>query len=132
MTRVMALVIASLVGSACVAAASADPDHLAGRTIFRTCASCHGKEGQGGVGPALTRVLATFPDCADHVEWIRLGSDGWLEERGDTYGANNPVEGGMPSFGDALDESEIRQVALYERVRFGGSDEATERAACGL
>lgn len=131
MTRLVALLIAGLVGSACVTAASADPDYLAGRTVYQTCASCHGKDGEGGTGPALTGVLETFPDCADHVEWIRLGSDGWLEEKGTTYGADNPVEGGMPSFGGSLDESELRQIALYERVRFGGSDEDTERVACG-
>ncbi len=121
-----------MVGSACASAASADPDYLEGRTIYQTCAACHGKSGEGAVGPTLDTILDTFPSCDDHVAWVRLGSDRWLAEVGDTYADGKPVKGGMPEFDASLSDLEIRQIAFYERVRFGESPEATERAACGL
>lgn len=103
-----------------------------GRAVYPTCGACHGTTGTGGAGPALTDVLATFPDCETHVQWIRLGSERWKAEVGPTYGASDaPVDQVMPSF-DSLDETTIRQVAMYERVRFGGGDPDEQRSACGL
>lgn len=118
--------------TACTAA-PADPDHVEGRTIYRTCAACHGADGAGGTAPSLATVLATFPDCEEHVRWIALGSARWRDEVGPTYGtAATPVEGDMPSFEASTTERQRRQVAYYERVRFGGGDPAVERGACGL
>ncbi len=97
-----------------------------------SCAVCHGREGKGGAGPALAGVIATFPDCNTQVQWITLGSQGWKDEVGDTYGsAATPVEGSMPAFA-SLSERDRRVVAFYERVEFGGGDPAVERGACGL
>ncbi len=105
---------------------------MAGRDIYATCAACHGGEGTGGVGPALASVRLTFPTCDEHVSWIELGSAGWQDSFGETYGATaKPVTGGMPSFA-GLSELERSQVAYYERVRFGGADPTQEAAACGL
>jgi mono/diheme cytochrome c family protein len=130
--------VASLAAFCVLAAACSGPaivgsDDLAGgRDTFGTCAACHGGNGTGGVGPALASVRETFPDCETQIEWVRLGSTGWQEEHGETYGApGKPVNGGMPSFAE-LGDREIRQVVLYERVRFGGADEVTEAEACGL
>lgn len=126
----MLVVVASL--TACAQAEPADPDWLAGREIYATCAACHGKAGEGGIGPALSSVLETFPDCNTHMQWISLGSEGWKEAFGDTYGATGkPIEKIMPTF-NKLSETELAQVAVYERVRFGGGDLETERVACGL
>ena len=89
------------------------------------CSGCHGASGGGGSGPPLTGVLETWPDAADQVAWVRLGTQGWP---GDTYGANEkPLGGGgvMPSHADLTDE-EIAAVVLYERVQFGGSTEEDE------
>jgi hypothetical protein len=63
-----------------------------------------------------------------------MGSALWKSELGDRYGSNRdkPVEGGMPSFKDSFSIDEIRQVAYYERIRFGEADPEAERAACGL
>lgn len=117
---------------ACGNAAPTDPDWEAAREIYATCAACHGKGGEGGVGPALVTVLETFPDCATHQKWISLGSIKWRESVGDTYGATNkPVAGIMPPF-DKLTDTQLAQIAVYERVRFGLADLETERAACGL
>ncbi len=123
-------VFVSLIG--CGQAEPANPDWLAGRDIYATCAACHGKSGEGGVGPALTTVRETYPDCATHRKWISLGSVLWREQVGETYGATQkPVVGAMPAF-NKLTDGELAQIAVYERVRFGGGDLDTERTACGL
>lgn len=99
------------------------------------CASCHGANGQGGTGPAMSggAVLATWPSCEEHVEWIALGSDGWSVGVGSTYGANDaPVQGGMPGFEADLTDEEIRAVAAFERIRFGGAPAEETLMACGL
>ncbi len=126
----MLLVLTTL--AACGGAEPADPDWIAGREIFGTCAPCHGKGGEGGIGPAFSTVRETFPDCATQQKWISLGSEGWKKNVGDSYGATDkPIEKVMPSF-DKLTDTELAQVAVYERVRFGGGDLETERIACGL
>ncbi|CAN5682996.1 hypothetical protein BH20ACT2_BH20ACT2_09100 [soil metagenome] len=95
-----------------------------GEAIYNSqCSSCHGATGGGGVGPALAggAVAETFPEFADHVEWIRLGSDGWPEA---TYGANGTEVGAsgavMPAFGESLTDEELALVVRYERETFGG------------
>jgi mono/diheme cytochrome c family protein len=103
------------------------------------CASCHGANGGGGVGPGFTggAVLATFPagSCATedgHIAWVTLGSTGWPDP---TYGATSKPVGGvgtMPPFGEALTEQELAAVVLYERVAFGGEALADAEADCGL
>ena len=106
-----------------------------GRGLFTDngCSTCHGGRGEGDVGPALTDVAATFASCDDQVEWVRLGSDGWLGDHGDTYGdTSKPVKGGMPSLGESLSIPEIRTVVAYERIDFGGLDEAAVRVDCGV
>lgn len=117
----------------CAGAGPSDSDYLEGRDIYATCAACHGKQGEGGAGPALTDVLVTFPDCQEQQRWISLGSARWKEEVGETYGATDkPIAGAMPSFEESLTANQVRQAALYERVRFGGLDLETEKEACGL
>lgn len=119
--------------ASCVDAGPDDADYLAGRDIFGTCATCHGSQGEGGAGPALTSVLETFPTCDEHQQWVKLGSVRWKEEVGDTYGATDQVvDGAMPSFAESLTPEEIQQIVVYERVRFGEADLASEKAACGL
>jgi mono/diheme cytochrome c family protein len=103
-----------------------------------SCAVCHGPTG-GGIAsfpPFIDgALLATFPDgsCDQHVEWVNLGSSGWPDA---TYGANNKPVGGsgavMPGFGTQLSEQELRSVAIYERVQFGGVTLEGAIADCGL
>ena len=110
-----------------------------GETLYEgNCASCHGSAGQGGTGPALGggSVLATFPSCDEHVEWVRVGTDGWAEATGrTTYGALEIPVGSsgakMPGF-ESLSESELREVVLYERVAFGQEIYADSEMGCGL
>jgi mono/diheme cytochrome c family protein len=107
----------------------------AGEEIYQaSCAVCHAADGTGGAGPAMSggAVLAVFPEdaCMSHIEWVTLGSADWPDA---TYGANGKaVAGGMPGFAASLTPEELAQVALYERVAFGGEDLATAEAECGL
>ncbi|MDP8959876.1 MAG: c-type cytochrome [Actinomycetota bacterium] len=119
------------------AGAGAGGEFLAmGRGLYTSppglCASCHGAEGGGGVGPAMAggAVVQTFPSCDTHVEWVILGSSEWPDP---TYGApEKPVNGGMPTFRDQLTEEEIRSVVLFERVQFGGQPREEALGDCGL
>ena len=104
-------------------------------TVGAACQACHGAAGGGGAGPALANgaVTATFPTCDDHIEWVALGTTGWGQERGPTYGANGKAVGGfglMPGFAGGLTSEEIAAVVLYERVTFGGLDAAEAEADC--
>lgn len=101
----------------------------AGEAAYGSCASCHGATGGGGVGPAFSdgAVLETFPEFGEHTTWVRLGSDGWQAEVGDTYGANDTAVGAsgnvMPGFGESMSPEDLLAVVLYERVEFGGLTE---------
>lgn len=133
MRPLIAWLLVSLVVGACADSGPTDADYLEGRAVYGTCAACHGGDGQGGAGPALTTVRETFPDCSDHVRWVSLGSRQWQDTVGPSYGAQeNPIEGVMPAFGDSLTDEQLKQIALYERVRFGGADLENEKSSCGL
>ncbi len=99
-------------------------------TAASSCAGCHGANGAGvGAFPGLTGVMTTFGSCADHIEWVLLGSGGWPD---DTYGdTNKPVAGGMPGHA-ALTEEQLASVTAFERVRFGGADPDETLIDCGL
>lgn len=115
-------------------AGSADGSPLAagGDLYGSTCAVCHGSEGQGGVGRALDTVVADFPDCAEQVRWISLGSSRWEDEVGPTFGASQTlVSGGMPEYEGTLTDAEIGAVAAFTRIRFGGQAEAEALTDCG-
>lgn len=86
------------------------------------CGGCHGATGGGGVGPAFSSgaIVETFPNPADQIQWIRLGSEGWKTENGDTYGAQpKPVAGGMPSF-SSLTTQDLMVVVRHVRENLGG------------
>lgn len=113
----------------------------AGERIFNgstvagvNCAGCHGASGQGsGSFPALTGVLTTFGVCADHMEWVSLGSGGFRAAGRETYGdTQKPVTQGMPGFANSLTPEQLAAVAAFERVRFGGADAAVVGVDCGL
>lgn len=96
------------------------------------CSGCHGVNGGGGVGPALNGVLTTFGSCADHQQWVRLGSAGFQANGETTYGdTNKPIQTGMPPHGSLTDE-QLASVASFERVRFGGGSPDEVLTDCGL
>jgi mono/diheme cytochrome c family protein len=91
----------------------------AGAKIYQQCATCHGADGGGGIGPSFQNgVLAQdWPKFQDQIRWVSLGSAGWP---GDTYGAQNkPKLGGMPPWASALTPLQIAQVVRYEREVLG-------------
>ena len=103
-----------------------------GQELYATCSGCHGVNGGGGVGPAFGGVNNTFSQCSDHIEWVRLGSAGFLSAGRNTYGdLGTNVGGGMPGFPNLSDE-EIAAVIAFERIRFGGGAVDAELANCGL
>jgi mono/diheme cytochrome c family protein len=105
-----------------------------GRGVYAdNCSSCHGSRGQGGVGPSLSDVRATWPDCDDQQEWIALGSERWTAEYGPVYGSDDtPITNVMPGRAETLTPDEIAAVAAFERVEYGGGDPTEELVGCGL
>ncbi len=104
-------------------AGESDPLTLGGE-VYSSCQACHGADGGGISGPALTGVLETFPDFRDHLMWVKLGDEAFPGTYGATAKPN--TAGVMPAFGATLSEQEIAEVVLYERVEFGGLDPASE------
>lgn len=129
--RAMSLLMLALLLVGCGGSDDASPVRQ-GRTVYGdSCAVCHGSGGQGQVGPGLADVVETWPSCDGHVEWIEVGSEGWRSRHGDSYGATKrPIEGGMPAHVGVLTDDQMRLVALFERVTYGGQPEAEALADC--
>lgn len=73
----------------------------------------------------------TFPDCSDQIRWVELGSARWQRDIGPSYGAQpKRAQGGMPGFGDRLDQEQLRSVVTFTRVEFGGIDPADATSDC--
>jgi mono/diheme cytochrome c family protein len=76
-----------------------------GATVFGdNCATCHGGDGSGGIGPRLAggRVVTVYPDPADQIAVVTNG------------------RAGMPAFGRKLTEEEIAAVVEYTRTVLAG------------
>ena len=100
---------------------------VVGEEAYGACASCHGAGGAGGSGPALDSVGTTFEEALEHAQWVYIGSQGWLDEVGDSYPDGRPVGGGgMPAWGETLTAEELMSVVVYERTEFGGLDPVEE------
>ncbi len=109
----------------------------AGQQTYTQCAACHGAGGAGaGAFPALNNVRTDFSSCADHIEWVTLGTNGFRDAGRATYGDTAKPVGGsgavMPAFGTSLTPEQLASVVAYERVSFGGGDPQTELVDCGL
>ena len=74
-----------------------------GAAIFASnCATCHGADGEGSLGPQLAgKVAAKFPDVADQIAVVTNGRNG------------------MPSFEGGLSKDQIQQVVEYTRTALG-------------
>ena len=74
-----------------------------GKGIYEAnCATCHGVDGQGGVGPALAGVMVDkYPDIEDQITVVTEGRSG------------------MPSWRGELTPKEIRKVVEYTRTGLG-------------
>ncbi len=83
-----------------------DPTLVTGRSVWvARCASCHGADGGGGSGPRLNdgRLVERYPDLTDAAAFVAVG------------------RGGMPAFGDDLDDTELAAVVRYVAEVLGGS-----------
>lgn len=74
-----------------------------GAGLYRAyCQTCHGVDGQGGVGPRLAGVLEErYPNIEDQIAIVTNGT------------------GRMPSFRGSLSREEIRKVVEYTRTDLG-------------
>lgn len=73
-----------------------------GRPIYTDrCATCHGIDGEGGVGPPLGGITDTYPDPDDQALVVAAG------------------RGTMPGFAGELTVAEIQAVVAYTRATFG-------------
>jgi mono/diheme cytochrome c family protein len=105
-----------------------------GEAQYPGCLGCHGINGEGGVGPAFGAINAVFTSCLDHIDWVRLGTNGYRDQGIATYGdLAKPVGGGgvMPGF-PGLTEEQLASVVAFERIRFGGADPEQTFVDCGL
>lgn len=84
---------------------TAEPDLASGKNVFQTmCAACHGKLGEGGVGPNLTDDYWLHGgDIKDVFKTIKYG---WPEK-------------GMKSWKDDYSPSQIAQIASYVKSLHG-------------
>ena len=133
-TRLVGFVLLVVLAvSACGGEDSSAPLDVGKSVYADTCSVCHGARGEGGVGKALDQVAVTFPTCAEQIKWIELGSDGWKEQIGPTYGTQDKeIEGAMPGQFGLLLPDQIAAVAAFERASYGGVVEAEALADCGL
>jgi mono/diheme cytochrome c family protein len=79
---------------------SASPTTPGAKIFAASCASCHGADGGGGIGPRLAGCAAQkrFPNVDDQIMFVSEGN------------------GAMPAFGGRLSPTEIREVVQYTRT----------------
>src|SRR5262245_62872816 len=89
---VLVLVVGGAV-AACGGGGSAEARPTTGRAIYKAnCATCHGADGQGFVGPALAGLMVDkYPNVDDQIAVVTDGRRS------------------MPSFGGRLTAAEIRK-----------------------
>ena len=76
---------------------------LLGKQAFEgVCASCHGLDGQGGIGPAI----ASSPTLQNREALSNLVHNG---------------TGTMPAVGNTWDDRMVNALANYLKVKFGGA-----------
>ena len=105
LTRATFIMVAPFMVIACAntespAAPADDPVLVAGQGIWSaSCASCHGSDGGGGVGPAINggAVLERFEDPAEEAKLIAEG------------------RGNMPAYAGKYGAEEIDAVVSYTR-----------------
>lgn len=91
---------AALLGAAC-SGSEEESVPRTGPAIYKaTCQTCHGRQGEGFVGPSLVDAAARYPDVADEVAIVTNGN------------------GQMPAFGGRLTTAQIATVVDYTRLAF--------------
>jgi cytochrome c oxidase cbb3-type subunit II len=89
-----------------------------GAALFKQhCTSCHGDNGQGGIGPSLLDntflyIAGDVPDD-DYYEIINNGTEPGMVEDGRT------AKGGMPSYSSVIEKNKIWALVSYIRFLQG-------------
>ena len=100
-----ATVVALSVGAASCGGSDGGSDAAptTGPAIYaQYCATCHGANGQGFVGPRLAGVVTTkYPNVEDQIAVVTNG------------------RGTMPAWGSRLSPAQIRAVVEYTRTKLG-------------
>ncbi|MEZ5141331.1 MAG: cytochrome c [Acidimicrobiales bacterium] len=99
---------ASVAGAAACSSGPARPsDAVLGKgydVYTARCASCHGVNGEGGIGPPMKGVTGRI-SVDKHTETVRKGRSGTA----------------MPAFEDQLTDEDIQAVVRYEREVLGAT-----------
>ncbi len=97
--------------------------------MYQSCSSCHGANGEGGVGRQLNdgEVLKTFPYIADQLEFVWGGDVGNPVDK--PYGNPNRPGGQriaghfgqlMPAWNGVLTQAQLLDVVRHERETISG------------
>jgi mono/diheme cytochrome c family protein len=113
-----------------------------GAEIFSgNCGSCHGAQGQGGVGYQMSggEILKTFPNIEDQLRFVYNGTQPYELAGVQIYGdPNRPggphithAKGVMPGQSDqvsggSLTDAQILAVVCHERYTVGGANPTTD------
>ena len=94
------LVVGALLLGACGGSDEASAPRT-GRAIYvDSCQTCHGRSGEGFVGPSLIDAATRYPDIADEIAIVTTG------------------RGEMPGWGGRLTPAQIAMVVEYTRTAF--------------
>ena len=103
-----------------------------GQVLFASkCSSCHGTQGEGGVGYPLAggEVEKSFDKIADQITFVYTGNKPYVGKpygTGRHIGGQKGAPGAMPAWGEEaggeLSDAEILAVVCYERYGLGGGD----------
>ena len=111
-----------------------------GAADYGVCASCHGSNGEGGVGRQFSEgeIEKTFPHIEDQLRFVYFGTAQYNIAGVSSYG-NPDREGGphltgslgqMPAQGSTaggdLTDDEILAVVCHERYTLGGADPVSD------
>jgi cytochrome c oxidase subunit 2 len=83
-----------------------DEQMVAGKTVYdKSCAACHGINGEGGVGNAIAGSAIATGDLAGHLN----------------VGVNGVPGTAMQAFGGQINDVEMAAVITYQRNAFGNN-----------
>ena len=96
----VALAVCTTLAASCSSSSEKSEPKTGAQVFQAVCATCHGKDGSGFVGPSLYDVAQRYPNVADQIAVVTDGRRG------------------MPSFATQLSPEQIRRVVEYTRRTF--------------
>lgn len=111
---VLLLALVTAVGGVACTESDGAAEPRTGSQIYRAvCATCHGRSGEGFVGPSLSDIALRYPNVADQIALVASG------------------RGGMPGFGGQLRPEQIDAVVQYTRTRFVSNESTSTTVFVG-